>query len=133
MARNYYGPLRDAHQQALESLNNHIEQGPQPAQEAGISGPSVQASEIQHAEHQAAAEVTAHSEEPERPEGYAADHPGWTEKGDMASQQRSAMEWVKANHEARLEALNQHIESRGQQSSEQSPDVARTPDLDREI
>lgn len=128
MARDY-GPLREAHNKALDALNTYIEQGTQPARETGVEGPAVQA-QIQRTGHEAAAEAPERSA-PERPEGHPAARPGWTDRGDMVSQQASAMDQVKANHEARLEALNQHIEraDAGQvQAPEIAPDIGRKPD-----
>lgn len=110
MPRNY-DSLREAHQGALDALNNHIEQQTQhPSQDVG-----------------------APDRAPERPDGHPSQSksPGWTDRGDMASQQASAMDHVKANHEARLDALNQHVErgDAGQaQAPEQTADISRQPD-----
>jgi len=109
-----YGALRDSHQQALDALSNH-EQGKQPAREAEIQGPSVQAEQVQQVEHAPAAEVAESGST--RPEVHPGPRPGWTDRGDLVSHQASANEMVKAhhadrqNHAAALDAMNQHIEA----------------------
>jgi hypothetical protein len=71
----FYGPLEEAHRQVQADLDKGIDL---------------------KAEHEPAIE-----QEPTRPEGHPAEGPGWTDRGDMVSQQRSAMEWVRHNHELR--------------------------------
>ena len=91
-----YGALRDSHQQALDALSNH-EQGKQPAREAEIQGPSVQAEQVQQVEHAPAAEVTENG--PTRPEGNYGDRAGWGDKADRVSVEAAAMKQNKLNNE----------------------------------
>ena len=126
-----YSPLREAHANALEALNNHIDQTP--GREAGAEGRAPETSQQVEQGHDVTAEAG-----PSRPEGHYGDRPGWTDRGDMPSQQRSAMDSIRAHHEAnpehaaKLEALNQHIENPGRdQSQEPQLEPNRENDIER--
>ncbi len=72
---------------------------------------------------------------PERPQGHYGDRPGWTDRGDMASQQKSAADMAKYRNEqqaAARDALNQHMQGGGRQAQDQGQkqDVGRKPDDD---
>jgi hypothetical protein len=108
LARNDYGPLREAHQKAL---NDRSEQPEQPAQETGTP-----------------------DREPTRPEGHYQQSPGWTDQGGMAQQQASANAWVKASHE-RQAALDDRGQDKDEprsqaEDSPSQPEREKKPELD---
>jgi hypothetical protein len=89
--RSNYQPLRDLHTDQLNQSDQKI------------------------AEDNRSVEVSAEPE-PTRPEGHPAERSsGWTDRGDMVSQQASAMASIKSEHERRnsaREALDRHIEEK---------------------
>lgn len=119
MDRKNYAPLREAHQNALDALNNHLGQKTQ----------------------QPTQDVSASERAPTRPEGHTRQSPGWTAEGGMAQQQASANAWARAaespERQAARAALDQHIE-RGaagrapEQTLEQKAEISRkSNDIER--
>ncbi|WP_145754631.1 hypothetical protein [Nitrospirillum amazonense] len=114
MARKDYDPLRQAHQQALETLNNLIErsQAPQRAEEPDRG--------------------------PERPVGHPSQSksPGWNAAGASMPEQNAAankFNKVAQEHQAALHTLHQRIErsNAGQvQAPENTPDLSPKRDDD---
>jgi hypothetical protein len=124
--RNYQS-LRDEHARAADALNRYIEQSETPDRQDGVQ---------QHVPEQGLEQ----GYEPERPEQVHRSSPGWTERGDMVSQQASAVTynaWIVANsadrdqkaidnaptdaqHAVATAELNQHADGqgRGDQNSE---------------
>jgi hypothetical protein len=98
MAREprFYGPLKDTHQKVADELDQGIEH-----------------------EAEQACEQT-----PTRPEGHPAERPGWTDRGDMASQQASAIEWVKKGASQR-EQQAARAERSAEDLHEQFPGLTR--------
>ncbi len=111
MVRRDYSPLREAHQQALDALNSHIEQ----------TQPSPDVGSVDRA--------------PTRPEGHYQQPARWTDAGGMAQQQASANAMHRDNQERAnaRDALNQHVD-RGEAGvpPEQTNDITREPENDIE-
>ncbi len=112
MARNDYGPLREAHRQALDALNSHIDQTQQPAQD-----------------------VRSADLEPTRPEGNYRNLPAAPDTGDLVSQQTyaNAVHAARQEHANARDALNQHVDrTEAGEAPEKAPDITRAPENDIE-
>jgi hypothetical protein len=118
MSRSHYGQLRTEHSQALDALNNHLEQTPEQS-----------------------AALDAGDREPTRPEGHPSERqsPGWSSDQRMEAQQASANAWAKeanaqaADRQGAREALDNHIENGpADRSPEQTADIQRQPEPDIE-
>lgn len=149
MARHDYGPLRDAHQRALDELNSH----------SSTKGKTPDAEERRQAldalnAHVAGKGRSGHeAEQKERAPDEPSRSPGWTHEGGMVEQQASANkydDWVNqknvgtpsgqkvdtaaARAELR-EALNQQIGTHAKETSRTEkqiePDVTKDTDIER--
>ena len=86
MSREFYEPLRQPERRTLDDLNQHIEQGMAPTRRDAMQTPQVEDSLVA---------------EPHRPEKMPARGATWTERGDMASQQESAVDMIRAHNDQR--------------------------------
>lgn len=131
----FYAALEEAQKQIQDDLDKGIdrkaeqeptiEQTPSP----GVYAPLEEAHRQVQADLDKGIDRTAEQEpaidqSPERPEGHPAEGLGWTDRGDMVSQQRAAMDWVKRNDAARPQ---------GEREADRSDeDLVRFPGLTRD-
>lgn len=153
----YYGPLNEAHRQALEALDRYENSAQsrqsdgahaqarealdrysdnlQTSRESDAASRSPETSIDRQAERDAAHEVTSRSA-PDRPSDLPRSSPGWTEHEDMPSVFAAANKWHKVanEHAAAREALSRYENNkRGTQSPEQKMEVERNQnELDRQ-
>ncbi len=119
--RDKYDVLRIDHQTALDALNAHMEQAPQPTQDAGAVDRTHDAEAVDR--------------EPNRPEGHYQQNSRWTASGDMVSQQASANAMHKDNQERMnaRDALNDHIDrAEAGTTPEKAPEISRAHENDIE-
>lgn len=107
-----YQPLRDAHQQALDALNSHIDQTQTSGHDAG------------------AVDV-----EPTRPEGVYRQAESWPMDQSLPAQNRAANQQFERSleHQSALDALNEHVDrADAGETIDKTQDIGRAPEPDIE-